>query len=132
MAIFLDTSGVYALLSANDPEHQRAIGFWTRAIGSGEELITHNYVSVEATALVQRRLGLEAVRDMALLLAPIRLEWIDASMHQLAFAALLATNRRNLSFVDLVSFEFMRLRAIRQAFAFDADFRAAGFELAPA
>jgi predicted nucleic acid-binding protein len=34
------------------------------------------------------------------------------------------------SFVDWVSFEVMRRRGLRRAFAFDPDFRAAGFELA--
>jgi uncharacterized protein len=132
LAIFVDTSGLYALLSANDPEHQRATDFWQGLLGAEEEVATHNYVNVEATALVQRRLGLAAVADLAEVLAPATIQWVDSELHQAALATLLAMGRRNLSFVDVVSFEFMRRRGIRQAFAFDTDFRVAGFELVPA
>ena len=87
---------------------------------------------VESIALVQRRFGLGAVADLRGLLAPLAIHWIDADLHELALASMLARGRRTLSLVDTVSFEMMRLAGIRRAFVFDEDFRAAGFEVVPA
>ena len=44
-------------------------------------------------------------------------------------SALLAAAKKNLSLVDCVSFELMGNLGIRTAFAFDAHFKDAGFEV---
>jgi predicted nucleic acid-binding protein len=56
--------------------------------------------------------------------------WIDEATHAAGAAALLAALPTRTSLVDFVSFEVMRERGIPRAFAFDDDFRAAGFESA--
>jgi predicted nucleic acid-binding protein len=100
------------------------------ALRREQELITHNYVVVETTALVERRLGHEAVRDLHThLLEPIEITWVDREAHALAVSALVAA--RGVSFVDRVSFQVMRKRGIDAAFAFDRDFAAQGFTLVP-
>lgn len=44
-----------------------------------------------------------------------------------ALSALLAANRRQLSFVNCCSFEVMRSLGMERAFAFDANFKEQGF-----
>jgi predicted nucleic acid-binding protein len=82
--------------------------------------------------LVQRRLGPVALRAFHQELAPL-FEFIvvDRETHDAAVAALLAALPTKTSLVDYVSFQVMRDRGIRRAFAFDQDFVNAGFETVP-
>ena len=56
--------------------------------------------------------------------------WIDEATHTAGVAALLAALPTRVSLTDFVSFEVMRTHAISRAFAFDDDFRKAGFDVA--
>ena len=94
--------------------------------------MTHNYVVVEATALVRHRLGSEFVKRLVTdILAPVETFWIDESIHNAAASAYLASGTTRPSLVDFTSFEVMRLRGIRIALAVDRNFADAGFELLP-
>lgn len=89
-----------------------------------------NYVLLETVALVQRRLGMEAVRTLEEDILPlVRVIWVAEGHHRAGMAALLTAGRRDLSLVDCVSFLIMRASAIRRVFAFDDDFRRQGFEV---
>jgi predicted nucleic acid-binding protein len=119
------------LLSASDSEHGRAARTFERLLTTGERLVTHNYVVVEACAIVQRRLGIEALRVLRDDLLPVvTIEWVDRALHDQALAATIAAARRDVSVVDRVSFELMRGLGIRVAFAFDDDFEREGFSVA--
>lgn len=125
----VDSSALYALVSATDAHHQEAAGAMRKLARSGD-LLTHNYVILETTAIVDKRQGRAAVRDLhERLLAPIPIVWIDERIHAAAVSALLVS--RGPSFVDLVSFEVMRRLRIDRAFAFDSDFAEHGFEVVP-
>jgi predicted nucleic acid-binding protein len=52
-------------------------------------------------------------------------------LHDRAIAALLTAGARDLSLVDCVSFEVMRLLGLDTAFAFDAHFAQQGFRSLP-
>ena len=132
MTVFVDTSALYALLSAPDAEHRAAVGEWA-AIGERQDsLLTSNYVLVETVALIGRRLGLQAVRDFQTDFVPVlHIAWVDQTLHERAVAALLTAGTRDLSLVDCVSFEVMRERGIETAFAFDAHFVQQGFLCVP-
>jgi len=94
--------------------------------------VTHNYVVVEAAALVHRRLGGIAVRDLLEnMIPPLTMLWIEREQHSAAVSAHLAAARRRVSLVDWVSFEVMRREGIERAFAFDRDFAAQGFDTVP-
>lgn len=132
MTTFVDTSGLYALLGRDDVYHDAAEAWLEGARVSMEPLLTHNYVVVESASLIQRRLGPEAVRILLEeILAPLSVVFIDDQLHRLATSAFLAAVRRRPSLVDWVSFELMRREGIRQAFAFDRDFRTQGFTTVP-
>jgi len=130
--IFVDTSALYSALDATDANHEVAKTILERLIRSGEVLLTTNYVLLETSALVQRRLGLDALRLFHTDIAPVlSVEWIAQAAHNAATEAVLTANRRNLSLVDCVSFHVMRSAAISQAFSFDSHFREQGFEILP-
>lgn len=132
MAVLVDSSAIVAHVTANDPEHARAVAWLGEARARGEPLVIHSYITVETSALLQRRLGADGVRAFHQRLAPLfDLVVVDAATHGAAVAALLAGLPTKTSLVDYVSFEVMRERGIRRAFAFDPDFVAAGFETVP-
>src|SRR5438105_8842051 len=95
VAIFIDTSGIYAVLDGGDLRHPAAVQFWTELIGSGEELVSSSYVVVEIFALVQRRLGMSTVRAYAANVLPaLRVEWVDRTLHEVGVAIWLTADRR--------------------------------------
>ncbi|HEV8537190.1 MAG TPA: PIN domain-containing protein [Candidatus Limnocylindria bacterium] len=126
MSVFVDTSALYALLDRDDRFHKAAAAAFSGM--ADEELVTDSYVLVETMALIQRRLGADAVRRFSHDFLPaLSVVWIDEAAHTAGAAALLAALPTDVSLVDFVSFQVMRERDIAQAFAFDEDFRAAGF-----
>jgi predicted nucleic acid-binding protein len=129
MVIFVDTSAFLAVLDAGDANHAAAKALWEKAILAGDVLVCHNYILVETSALVSRRLGIEAVRVFERDIVPLlRLEWITRELHSAASAAHMIAARRTLSLVDCVSFEVMRRLEIQAALAFDRHFREYGYE----
>lgn len=132
MNTFVDTSALYALLDADDENHDAAAA-WFTGDGFGETaLVTHSYVIVETAALVHHRLGTRAVREFFDGLVPaIDVTYVAAELHARAVAAYLGGLNRRVSFADRVSFQMMRDERIERAFAFDRDFRTEGFSLAP-
>jgi predicted nucleic acid-binding protein len=131
--IFIDTAAFYALIDAHDPNHGAARLTMERLRVAEASLLTHEYVLVETTALIQRRLGIGALRRFADGLLPlVEVAWVDGHLHAEAREALLAAGRREVSLVDWTSFLVMRRHGVNQAFTFDADFAAQGFEVLPA
>lgn len=130
--IFVDTSALYAVLDGADDNHVPAVALWRELLASDESLLVTNYVLVETTALVQHRLGMEAVRTLTNDLAPtLDVHWMSEMDHQHARTVLLATNRRAVSLVDCSSFHVMRSRHLERVFAFDPHFREQGFDVLP-
>ena len=133
MTVFVDTSALYAVLDADDDQHARAEAEWRRLVGGGSALLTTSYVLVETTALVQHRLGMEAVGVLERGIRPVlRVAWVDEALHATGMASMLAAGRRGLSLVDCVSFAVMARAGLRQAFAFDDHFAGRGFSCLPA
>ena len=130
MTVFIDTSGFYSLLDASDKNHVNGRSIWQRILDEDANLVTSNYIIVETTALVQNRLGMNAVADLQNSLLPlVQVEWVAQVTHQAGIAAMLTANRRQLSLVDCVSFEICRQRNIKDVFAFDQHFEEQGFRL---
>ncbi len=132
MTVFADTSALYALLDRSDANHQGARRAWTDLLERDEPVATTSYVLVETYALLQRRLGLDALRTFTSAFVPLLdILWVDVDLHNAGIAAVLAARRRDLSLVDCVSFEAMRRHHVESAFSFDPHFRAHGFRLSP-
>ena len=130
--VFVDTSALYAIHDTDDARHRDAASDWSRlldAVAEGDAAArTHSGVIVETSALVQRRLGIEALRALHNLTLPVLdVTWIDAATHDRAVGALLGAARREVSLVDWTSFEVMRAQHIEHALAYDDDFAEQGF-----
>ena len=131
MPVFADTSALFAVADKEEERHSRAMSIWTRLHSENEGLVTSNYIVVESSALIARRLGLEAERDFHSIIVPVLLVvCIDAAVHRRAVTARLASDQRDLSLVDCVSFEVMKDLRIDKAFAFDRHFAQPGFQTA--
>src|SRR5574340_260773 len=95
--------------------------------------ITSNYVLVETVALLQRRFGLDAVRDLEARLVPLlAVRWIDQPLHARAMERMRRANRRGLSLVDCTSFTLMDADGIEIALALAQDSLTEGYRVLPA
>lgn len=132
MRIFVDTSAFFALLDRDDANHKKAKEVWNKVLNPENVLITTNYILVESFALIQHRLGMDAVMGLQEDILPIiNIEWITSGVHRSGVSALLAASRRKLSLVDCISFEIMRNAGIKTIFTFDFHFEEQGFHCIP-
>jgi predicted nucleic acid-binding protein len=128
VSVFVDTSALFALLDADDAGYPLVRPAWDRGLDDVAGFVTTNYVLLEATALVQARLGLDAVRVLTSEMLPvIQPLWVGEVEHAMGFQALLTADRRRLSLVDCVSFAVMRSRRIDEYLGLDPHFEEQGF-----
>ena len=128
--VFVDTSGFYAFLDREDSFHKRAKDLFLRARDEQWILFTSSYVVHESWALIQARLGWEAVEDWLVGLLPMcEVIWVDESLHRLGAARARQARERRLSLTDCVSFELMSSRGCKQAIADDEHFKKMGYNL---
>ena len=127
-AVFVDTSAFLAELDKGDKFHPAAANKWSALARGKSELWTTDYVRLESWSLIQRRLGPQAVmtfQDDWLPLCKIHEVGLDG--FERAAAQWRIAQRRNLSLVDLTSFDAMRQLAIRTALTFDQHFEEMGY-----
>jgi len=128
---FVDTSAFIAVLDKDDDHHAKAKPIWKRLLEQRAELVSTNYVLLETQAILQQRIGIEAIRVFNEDIYPVLgVEWVDRALHERAVASVATAGRKKLSLVDCLSFDVMRCRGLRLAFAFDRHFKEQGFELA--
>lgn len=133
MSLFVDTSAFYALMVRSESAHAPVRQALSRALEAGRSLSTTSFVLVETMALLQHRFGLPAARDFDEELLPVvRVVWVDELLYRAATDRLWREDRRSISLVDCVSFEFMKREGLTTALAIDPDFRTAGFSVLPA
>ena len=126
--IFVDTSAIYALADRRDMNHLDATRRFDSLLQSRRRLLTHSYVLAESMALLDRRLGRNAMFAFASEARALEIEWVGMSLHGRAIDALQGAGR-TVSLVDQVSFLVMQSHGIDEAFAFDRHFASAGFRL---
>jgi predicted nucleic acid-binding protein len=130
MNVFVDTSAFLAVLDRSDGRHAAARRTWLKCLGGTDTLVCHNYVLVETSAVLGRKIGMEAISTFERDVVPVlRLVWVSRDIHEAAVGAQLAAGRRGLSLVDCASFEIMRRAGIGTAFAFDPHFGEFGYDL---
>jgi predicted nucleic acid-binding protein len=128
--VFVDTSGFYALLDGADPFCPAATQLFHRAKAEQWQLVTTNYVVHETWALVQHRLGWDALEDFLDALLPLcQVEFVDEALHALGVQSCRRAHLRNLSLTDSISFESMKRLGITEAVARDDHFDRAGIRL---
>ena len=130
--MYIDTSAFLAMVNSDDLSHEIALQTWMELVENNEKLMCNNYILVESIALIQNRMGLEAVATLHNDIIPVlEVEWLDESLHNAITETAIGTNRRALSFVDQSSFNTMRRHKISTAFTFDHHFRQQGFKVIP-
>ena len=92
-------------------------------------MLVHNYVLVEAAALLQGRLGTSSAFQFLRDSGRFQVHWIGQEDHRQAVALLEERNRRGLSLADCASFVVMRQYQTVLALAFDHDFETEGFTM---
>lgn len=129
MNVFVDTSALLAVLDRRDDRHGTARRIWIELLEAGRVLVSHNYILVETSAVLARRMGMDAVRVFEHDIVPVlNVVWVAREIHEAAVGAQLAAGRRALSLVDCASFEIMRRAGLRAVFAFDPHFEEFGYE----
>jgi predicted nucleic acid-binding protein len=125
--IFLDTSGVLALVSLHEPFHAAAAANFVAA----QRCLIHNYVLAELVPLARER-GVPVIRmldALANLLSGkgIACVWVDRAMHERAVALLRKRPDKDYSLCDAVSFLVMQQHGETEALTTDHHFEQEGF-----
>ena len=129
--VFLDTSGLYALVDRKDAHHPAARSIVERLLRGGRRLVATDYVLAETVNLANARSGTRvAVRVLDLIeqSAGIRIEWIGTSRFDSAKTFFRKHADHKYSFTDCTSFVVMRELKLSQALTTDHHFSQAGFD----
>ena len=130
MSVFVDTSAFIALIVAEDENHESASSIWRQLLDTDEHLVTSNYITVETCALLQRKIGMHALRVfIENILTVVAIEWVDMSLHDAGINSLMMSSRNGPNIVDCISFSVMRKYAMKGAFTFDRHFKEQGFSV---
>jgi uncharacterized protein len=130
MIVFADTSALFALMVRDDMMHVRAKKCFSYFAEHSVQLISSSFVLVETIALLQRRIGLDAVQDFHVRIVPLLdVLWVNAEWYARAFQRLSSHGKRDLSLVDCLSFEIMEARAVTMAYTYDKHFKENGFNI---
>ncbi|MHB1001138.1 MAG: type II toxin-antitoxin system VapC family toxin [Armatimonadota bacterium] len=128
MSTFIDTSAFIAFLVDENQNHKSASETWRQLLETDDHLITSNYITVETCALLQRRIGMHAVKIFIEDVLPVvTIEWVDSTLHDDGVNGLMMSGKSGPNIVDCVSFAVMRRHAIKNAFTFDRHFSDQGF-----
>lgn len=132
MKVFVDTSGIFALLVKNDSKHSMAKDSFDNYAKNKAQLYSSSFVIVETTALLHKRIGLDSVRDFNTKILPLlEIIWTDKQWYARAIHRLFLLSQRDVSLVDCLSFEIMESLDISLAFAFDKHFNEIGYQIKP-
>lgn len=129
-SVFVDTSGFYAFLDGTDPVHPLCRDCFRRAETDSWTLVTTSYVLHETWALLQARLGWDAVDSWRDRIVPLcTVVWVDETLHSLGGARCRQARERRLSLTACVSIEVMRRQGVREFIGQDEPFSREGFTL---
>lgn len=130
--VFIDTSGLYALVNRKDSHHAAARAVVERLIRAGRRFVASDYIVAESVNLANARGGLRvAVRVLDLIeqSTAIRLEWIASTRFDATKTFFRKHADHAYSFTDCTSFVLMRELKISQALTTDRHFSEAGFNV---
>jgi predicted nucleic acid-binding protein len=129
---FADTSWWAAWSLPGDGRHSDALAVLDH-LGGTEQVLTTNLVVGETWTFLRRKdrhrtaLAFLDRIDALQRESKLTVHRITAEQEEDAWGWLRKHDQRSYSFVDATSFQVMRDRRLREAFAFDQDFAAAGF-----
>ncbi len=127
--VFVDTSGIVALMWARDTWHRAAKAAWKRLLATRAPLVTTDLVLAESVTLARSRGGYEVSLKLgeALRKPPFEMVWSTPDRFDAAWSLYKKYSDHELSLCDCVSFAVMLDRGATTAFAYDKDFETVGF-----
>jgi predicted nucleic acid-binding protein len=129
--VFVDTSGLYALVDKKDANYEAAKSEVGKVTRGGQRLVVTDYVVDEAVTLAKARSGARValrILDLIEQSVGIRVERIDAARFDETKAFFRRHADHEYSFTDCSSFVLMREIGLRRALTSDRHFSEAGFE----
>ena len=134
-SLFLDTSYLIAVESADDQHHKTASMAWRDLLKSSPRpLVTSSYVLVEVVTLLNnRRLHSKAVelRNNLLSSRLFNIVHVNEELFYEAWSYFAKHRDKTYSLTDCVSFVLMKKLEIEEALTFDKHFVQAGFAKLP-
>ncbi len=126
--IWIDTSFIYAFLKKNDVNNQRAVLSVRHLRTQPLELFTSDLVVAETYTLSRIRLGWEAAQDTLHLFDKLHAKLLFGNRQIMDAAKEWASWKdQDFSFVDCISFAWMKQLRIPSYLSFDHHFQTAGF-----
>jgi len=128
--LFVDTGGFYALVSADDPSHKKAIAIREEASRTQRRAVSTDYVLDETATLLQARglkKRLEEFLRMIETSQALSMEWMTPDRFAAMRKFILKHLDQEFSFTDCASFVVMKELRLAEALATDKHFRIAGF-----
>jgi uncharacterized protein len=128
--IFVDTSGFFALYSANDADHTAAVEVFLQANTQRWQLVTTNAVVVETHALLLNRtregrtLAIKFLDDLES--SELRVERVFEEDEKAAIALVRAHKDKTYSLCDALSFVVCERLGTSETISCDDDFRSYG------
>ncbi|MHB8620599.1 MAG: type II toxin-antitoxin system VapC family toxin [Chloroflexota bacterium] len=133
-AVFVDTSGWYALLVERDQKHRAAASQFRALAAARRPLVVTNYVAGETYTLLRVRRGADAglafLRRLRATPAVSKIR-VEEGWEHAAEELLEKYRDHQLSYTDATSFVAMRQLGLSEVMTFDGDFSAAGFQPLP-
>ena len=129
--VFVDTSGLYALVDRRDSRHATARDIVTGLVKTGTRLVVTDQIIAESVTLASARSGAHValrVLDLVEQSAGIRIEWIGPTRFDATKTFFRRHGEHGYSFADCSSFVVMRELKLRSALTSDRHFVAAGFD----
>lgn len=134
-SLFLDTSYLIAVESADDQYHKTASKHWRDLLKSSPRpLVTSSYVLAEVVTLLNnRRLHSKAVELGNSLMSSrvFNIVHVDEDLFYEAWSYFQKHKDKTYSLTDCISFVLMKKLGIREALTFDSHFAQAGFGKMP-
>jgi len=132
--LFLDTSYLIAVESADDQHHKAASEHWRSLLKSPRRLVTSSYVLVEVVTLLNNRRSHSKAVELGNNLLSSRLFNVVHVNEELFYEAWRYFQKykdKRYSLTDCVSFVLMNKLGIEEALTFDKHFTQAGFKKLP-
>jgi predicted nucleic acid-binding protein len=128
--VFFDTSAIVALFDRTDEHHHEANKLMDVVKKNKISLLMSDYIFDESITIALTRIEHEtAVRVGEFILGSkiVSLVWLDEPVKLKAWEFFKKHSDKGYSFTDCTSFVLMKEREVKHYFAFDEDFKKAGF-----
>lgn len=128
--VFIDTSALVALFDKKDKNHLKAVSILGRVKTEKVKMLMTDYIFDESITTVLSAAGHKtaiAVGEFILSSKIIEMVWLNESVKVKAWEFFKGHSDKVFSFTDCTSFITMKELTISDYFAFDEDFKRAGF-----